>query len=481
MTEKSIGKNAVLNTMRTLMTVVFPLVTFPYVSRVLQPYELGRYNFAASVVSYFSLIAALGISAYAIREGIAFRKDRAKFNEFANDIFSINIYATIFAYLLLLSYIFFSTKAQGYTVLLLIISAGMILTTIGINWVYNIFEEYGIITLVSFIFQAVSMILLFIFVKGPEDINIYVSIIILANMGPNIIYWFYGKKFCDIRFKLKPDFKNHIKPILILFSLNIAVTIYVSADTTMLGYMTGDYSVGIYSAASNIYKVVKQLLNAVVVVVIPRAALYAGTGDISGYKNLIAKMNDALFILCLPALTGLFCLSEEIILLMSGESYIEADTSLKLLSIALLFAVFGNMFANCILIPMKKDMIVLVSTVISAAVNIIFNFFLIPEYKQDAAAFTTVLAEFTVMLICFVYARKLIKIQFDLRNIVTVITGCIGIIGICLAVKEYISNIFIRTVSGIIISVLVYGIILIITKNKSVWNYLHKIKDKLSA
>lgn len=208
MKNKSIKLNAVLNGFRTILNLIFPLITFPYVSRVLSVNEVGQYNFSQSIITYFMLIAALGIDKFAVREGTKYRDNREKFNKFASEVFSINIVSTVISYLLLFIYLTFSGKTSSYATCILIFSLQIFFTTIGTEWLYSIFEEYAYITVRSIAFKILSVILLFVFVRNEGDYLAYAGITVFASVGSNILNFINARKYCKIRLTFGFDWKN---------------------------------------------------------------------------------------------------------------------------------------------------------------------------------------------------------------------------------------------------------------------------------
>lgn len=369
MKQKSIGINAILNGGKTVLNMLFPLITFPYVSRVLQSENLGKYNFSQSIITYFIMIAGLGISQYAIREGAKYRDNREQYENFASEVFSINIISSLISYVLLFICVFNIGKLYPYRIIILIFSLEIFFTTIGTEWIFSTFEEYGYITVRSIVFKVISMLLLFLLVKDADDYLKYAGITVFANVGANSLNYFYLKKRCQLHFTLKCNWERHLPPVLIMFASSIAIQIYVNSDMTMLGLMCNDKVVGIYTVAAKIYNIVKNMLSAVLVVIIPRAALLLGQNKHEEYKKLIQDILNALIVLVVPAVVGLFCLSQEIVDLIAGLGYEQANSSLRLLSIALLFCLMGWLFNDCVLIPARKEKIVLMATTISAIAN----------------------------------------------------------------------------------------------------------------
>lgn len=188
--KKSLRKNAVLSAGQKLLSIVFPLITFPYISRVLRVEDIGKINFANSIVSYFVLLSSLGILNYATREGARIRDNKEEFNQFCKEIFTINILSTCVAYAALIVACLVSSKIRSYEILILIQSFSIIGGTIGINWIYTIEEDYLYITIRTLIVQAISVVLMLTMVKIEDDYLIYAAISTFATVGANIFNFF---------------------------------------------------------------------------------------------------------------------------------------------------------------------------------------------------------------------------------------------------------------------------------------------------
>ncbi len=478
---KSLKLNMMLNAIKGLLAILFPLISFPYVSRILGVETLGKYNFAVSIISYFILLSGLGINTYAVREGARCRDNKEKLNKLANQIFTINMISTIISYILLFMLIIIVPKFHEYTTLLIILSLQLVFGTIGIEWLYAIYEEYMYITVRSIIFQILSILTLFILVKTENDINNYAIITTIAGVGSNILNYIHSRHYCNIKFTKNLELSKHLKPILILFAMNITTTIYVSSDTTILGFLSGEYAVGIYAVSTKIYTIIKRVLFSILAVSIPRLASYLGKNDKDQFNKMASNIYKTLFTLVLPAMIGMILLNKEIILIVANESYMEATISLILLSISLIF-VFGAYFwSQCVLIPLKEDKTVLKATIVSAIVNIVLNFVLIPIWNQNAAALTTIIAETIVFVWCRKSGKKFIKLDGIFKLIVKVLIGCLGIIVSVLVIKQYITNYIVYTIVSIITSVIIYGTIEILLKNDVVYSIIGKVKNRLLA
>lgn len=408
----SIVKNALLNIAKTLLSIIFPLITFPYVSRILQVDNLGKVNYAASIISYYTLFAGLGIATYAVREGARVRSSRAKLEKFVSQVFTINVIATAIVYIIFAASLLCIAEFRAYSLLLIIESFSILFTTVGVDWINIIYEDYAYITVRSFFVQLLSLIAMFIFVRSASDYYIY-AIITVASQGlVSFLNIIHIKKYCRLRITTNIEFRKHIRSILILFSNNVAVSIYVNSDMTMIGWLVGAYYVGLYAVSAKVYNLVKQVLAALYNVVIARMSFYYAEERISEFKNLLNSVINSIIIVSIPATVGMICTSREIIRLISGSNYEEATLSLQILSAAFFFAIMGGVFANCVNLPLKREKVNLIATTISAIENIGLNFWLIPLFKQNGAALTTLVAEFTVSVVLLYSVRD----HFELFN-----------------------------------------------------------------
>ena len=465
---KSLIKNAVLSSLKTLTAIVFPLITYPYITNVLSVENIGRIDFGQSIVSYFSLIAAFGISSYAVRTGSQVLSDKDTFKRFANQIFTINCLTAIFAFVSLFLAVLLPTKLLGYRSIIMIFGINILLSPFGIEWLYIIHEDFGYITIRAFFIHLLSLILMVLFVKRNEDYLLYAGLTTLATSAGNIFNFLHSSKYTRLKIVHNCEFKRYFPFLFIFFINSIATTIYLNSDKTMLGLMCDDYAVGIYAVSTKIYSIVKQLFNAVIASVIPRLAYYRKQ-NIDEYKSLINKMVNVCITFVLPAVVGLIILRKEVVVVISNSKYIEATTSLMILSFAIIFAVFGNIIANGILISLEREKHVLKGTTISAIVNLLLNFLMIPLLAQNGAAITTLLAEIVMVGISGYYARDYLKGMIDWINLIKV-TVCTILMGAgIIALKQYFttSSNIINLVVMLVCGVTVYMLLLCLVREKA--------------
>ena len=476
---KSVGTNAVLNSAKTVLSIIFPLITYPYAARILQVENMGKIDFVGSVVSYFVLFAGLGIATYATREGAAVRNDPDALTRFSNQVFSINLISSLISACALLAIIFFVPSLHDYRALMLVKGITIFGNLIGVLWVYSIFEDYLYITVRSLVVHIVALILMFAFVRDKEDYIIYAGTSVVANVGANIFNFIHARKYLRLKITCNVDFKQHLKPILVLFVTALNTTIYVNSDKTLLGIICGDYSVGLYSTAVNVYSVLKQVFAAAILVLLPRTANQVANNNLEKYKSLINKALKMILTILVPAVAGLIITSKEIVLIIAGKTYFEAFAALRILSVSLLFAVLATFMVNVVLLPNKYEKINLKGTAISAALNVILNLFILKQFKQNGAAFTTLVAEFFVFFYLYFSSKRFIKLNLDYKFLSSVVAGVVIILAVGFVCDKLAVNVFIGLIIKIILSVIAYLTVMLISKNEG-YMYLNKmLKDKL--
>ena len=475
----SVNKNAAYNTIKTVFGIIYPLITFPYISRVLMPENVGKINFGSSVVSYFMLIASLGVTTYAIRECSKVRDNRDKLQSTASQILSINILSTLIAYLALAVTLVVARPLDSYKELICIQSATIIFTTLGADWINSAIEDFKFIAMRTVGMQIVSLVLMFIFVHNPEDYIIFALISVIASSGANIINIVYRRKFCKTRLTFQIDWKKHLPPILTLFSLILAQTIYCNSDMTMLGLMKGDYEVGLYSTSVRIYNLVNQVVASVAFVVMPQLAISFAKDDFKRVNELLRYALNFIVVLGLPCLVGMNIICSSIIGTLGGNEYLGASTSLHILSLSLACSFIGGWIGNMMMLPSGRDAVCLRSGVISAVLNVVLNIFIIPIYGLNGAAFTTFLAELTGIMVMWPYIDKRIKIEKLFKMVKAPVVGSIFIAIIGLFVPKIINSYVLISCVTISISAIVYALTLIIMKDEFFMGYMRPLMDRV--
>lgn len=467
-----------LSALKGLMSAVFPLISFPYISRVLGVENLGKYNFASTFVLYFVLVANLGITPYAIRECAIVRNEREKVDELASDIFTINVVSAFSAVIVMLFILFGTEKLQPYRLTIIILALQIPLNLIGVEWLFSAFEDYYYITIRSVAVQFLSIVMLFCFVRSENSLVTYSIITVISSAGASVLNWYNAKKYCNIRLKKVYRLKKHLKSIFILFAMTVAGTIYSSTDITILGVICGDTSVGLYSVSTKIYLVVKTVISSIVLVSIPRLSSIVGTKDDKNFSETAGEIYSILLTFAIPAMIGLILLRKNIVAILAGLEYTQAQSSLLILAVSLLFALGSYFWGQSVLIPLGKEKYVFCVTAIFALLNFALNIILIPRYHENAAAFTTLLAEAGSFAMFKLKAHQYMAKSSEHHNLGKIIVGTVWIIICNYSFLRIFGNSIIYICGTIITSVVGYFLIEYFLKNEVVSDAISKIKFK---
>lgn len=475
----TISKNNIYNTIKTIFSIIFPIITFPYISRTLGAENIGKINYGLSIVNYFSLIASLGITTYAIRECSKNRNDKKSLSNTVSQILSINVITTCISYFLLFTILFLVQKLESYRCLIIIQSSMIIFATLGADWLNSAMEDFRYITLRTVFMQIISLVLMIIFVKEQGDYIKYTLITIVANSGANIINILYRRKYCTARFVLDIDWKKHLPPIITLFSMMIFQTVITNADTTMLGIIKGDVEVGLYSTSLKIYNLVNQVVAAIAWVVMPQLSSGFANKDYIEINRVLKYALNHTFVLGIPCIVGLNVLTRELILFFAGNEFIDASMSLHILTISLGLSFMGGFFGNMILLPSGREKLFLISCIASAVVNVILNALIIPFWGLNGAAFTTVVSQLVFLINILPNIEKDIKIDGIIEMLKGPIVGGTFIVAVCLIEKTIIKNNLILVCVAVFTSMIVYGSTLYALKNEYFMQTIKPIVKRL--
>ena len=407
---KSVKFNFIMNFILTLSNFIFPLITFPYVSRILQASGLGKVGFATSIIVYFSMIAMMGIPTYGIKACAKIRDDSYKLTKTVYELLILNTIFLAFALTLLLLSVIFIDKLYIDKELYIILAFSMLFNVLGIEWLYKALEQYSYITIRSIFFKIASLILLFIFVKESNDILPYAMLTVLASVGAGILNFYNLRKIITlykITFK-QLEITKHIKPSFTFFLLTISITIYVNLDSVMLGFMTSDDNVGYYSAAVKIKQILVSLVTSLGAVMLPRLAFYYEQKRFDEFKALVKDALDFILIVSLPLTIYFTLYAKDAILLLSGESFLASVEPMQIIMPTVFFIALSNLMGWQILVPMDREKQIVFSTIIGAVIGGIINFFAIPHLGVNGAAIANLCAECAVVIVQVVLLRKFI-------------------------------------------------------------------------
>lgn len=472
----NIKKNSAYNMIKTCVQMLFPLITYPYVLRILLPDNMGKYNFSVSIATYFSLIATLGVSTYAIRECAKEKEDRERLGSLASQIYTINMCTTAISLMLLFIAVFSVPKLNSYRALILIQGGSILLSTLGTDWLFSAVEDFRFLTLRTIFAQVAGAACIFLLVRKPEDYVLYAIINVLSLNGVQIINLFYRRKYCIVKIVSDKTLMRHVTPILLLFSMMFAQQILASSDSVMLGFFRNDYEVGIYGVASKIYSVLNSTVASITWVLLPGISAAYASKDGSDIKSLLRYGISIMVTLGIPVVAGTFFLAPEMVLLLGGSEYSEAVILVQIIAFVLLLSFAGNIIFNLCLLAAGRDKICALNCIFNATLNIVLNLIFIPKYGAVAAALTTLWS----MVFSLLFALPFVNLKllsFKIKEFSGAIIEAAIIWGVVELSRMVFSDIIVVFFS-FVVSVIVYMVILLLTKNELFIDIVNKVKRR---
>ena len=412
----NVRKNISYNIIYQILIILLPLITSPYISRVLGAESLGICSYLHSIVSYFSFFILLGLNNYGSKTIAQVKSDKTNLSKNFCAIFCMQLLSSVIVILIYIVYII--SPLCNYKIYSLIQLLYLFGSALNINWFFFGMEKFKLTVIRNTIVKILSVLSIFIFVKKTTDIYIYIIILSLTNLFTSVFLWGFLKKeieLCKIGFK---DIKQHIKPNLILFIPIIAVSCYKIMDKIMLGNMSEINQVALYENAEKIIQVPISIVTAIGTVMLPKISNLLSEGKEEETKMYVNKSFDLIMMIAFPMTFGIMAVCEKFMPLYLGAEFTETGLFTKYLAITVIFVSFANVIRTQYLIPKNKNKIFILSLVCGAFVNLIINILLIPKFSGMGAIIGTIFAEFTVMIYQTLAVFKEMQIHKYIKNIV---------------------------------------------------------------
>ena len=479
MQQNNLKVNFIMNAFLTMSSFIFPLITFPYISRILGPSGTGLVSFATSIVTYFALFAQLGIPTYGIRAVARVRDDKVLLSKTVQEIFIINILMSACVYIFFFIALELVPQMYASRNLFLIISSTIIFNAIGMDWLYKGLEKYTYITFLSILFKFIALILMFLCVHQKSDYVVYGAISIFAASASNICNFFNVHKLIYLKPMGNFEFKYHLRPIMIFFAMACATTIYTNLDTVMIGFMKSNTDVGFYNAATKIKTILVSIVTSLGVVLLPRASYYIEHDQIDEFKRISAKAINFVLLISLPLSIYFIMFAKEVIVFLSGSVYLKAILPMQILMPTLIFIGLTNIMGIQMLIPLGREKVVLYSEIAGAIVDLVINILLIPVMASAGAAIGTLVAEGVVWLVQFLALKEDVKEAYLKINYKSIISSLVLSILFAYSIKLLCLNSFFTLVISALIFFGVYFLILTLMKEPLINEIEYQILSKI--
>lgn len=479
MSKKNIAKNYLYNLGYQILALILPLITTPYLSRVLGAENIGIYSYTLSITTYFILFGSLGVSMYGQRE-IAYVQDDLKkrsctfFEIFIMKCITLSISLGMF-------YLSFCLDGQYhlyYRILILEIIANIV----DISWYFQGLEEFKKTVIRNSLVKLISVVCIFLFVKSSNDLSKYFVIYALSTFLGNLSLWIYMPRYVKMQ-KLKSlNIKRHIKPAIMLFIPQIATQVYTVLDKTMIGAIVIDKSeVGYYEQAQKIVKLLLTLATSLGTVMMPRIASTFARGNRKKVKEYMNKSFAFIMMIAMPLTFGIISTAHSFVPLFYGPGYEKVTPLLCVISPIIILIGLSNVTGTQYLLPTKQQNKYTISVIIGATINFILNFILIKKYASLGASIATVFAEFSVTLVQFILIRKEIKMGDIIKMTYKYLISSIIMFYISILVSHFIINNLLSILVQVAISIISYFGVLILLKDKMIIEGINLLKQKLKV
>ena len=475
---QSVKINYILNLINTGTQMLFPLITFPYVCRVIEADGIGQINFFQSIISYISLFTCLGIPMYAIREIARDRSDVVQMNRTAMEILLLHSMLTLVGYAIVAILCLTVPQIQVNIPLFLILSLTIFFTAIGCEWFYQGIEDFKYITIRGLIIKTVSVVLLFIFVKSKTDLLYYGCYTVFGVLGGNIFNFFRLRKYIhreNIIFS-ELHIKRHIKPVLKVFSFSVVTSIYLQLNTVLLGFLKNALAVGYFAAATKVMQMLLTMSACLGSVMMPRASHLIAENKEDEFNRLIQKSYDFTLAIALPMTIGLIFCAPSLITALCGVKFEHSILPSQIIAPIILMVAISNVFGIQVLFPKGKINIVTLCCGIGAVADLILNLCLIPFFSYIGTSIAYLGAEVATTVSMYFIGRKYIPIIYFKKSHLTYALGCVvmalALYGISLLQLPTLTTLLLQGCCG----VLAYFIILCICKDEMLVQILSKIK-----
>ena len=414
----SIKKNFAYSSILTTSSYIFPLLTFPYVNRVLGVNNIGICSFVEGVVGYFMLFSAMGIGTLAIREVAKYKSDKLSLSKAFSSLLSLNMLTTFIAMVILFVSILIIPEFERHEGMFYIAIGQILFKTLLIEWLFIGLEDFKYITIRTILIKVIYVLFVFIFINTPDDYQKYFALNVLAVVVNAIVNMLYSRHF--VAYTLKGiRIKQYIEPFIVLGIYGILTSLYKSFNIVFLGFSSNDVQVGYYSTATRVYSIILSLFTAFTGVMLPRMSSLVAEGKSAEFLSLANKSVDALLFFTIPLIVISEFFAPNIIYLLAGTGYEGAVLPMRIVMPLMLVIGYEQIIIIQMLMPLKKDRAILINSFWGGICALILNFVLVPRLESIGSAIVWVCSELLVLLSAQYFIYKYVKFDFPFSKMIS--------------------------------------------------------------
>lgn len=473
-----IRRNFVYNAVLTVSNYLFPLITYPYISRVLGPANLGVYNFIDSIINYYILFSMMGIGTIAIREIAKTRESPKGMAKAFSSLFVLNSISTFIILIILFISVYTVPKLYEYKDLMYIGAIKLIFNFLLIEWFFKGIENFKYITQRSIVVKSLYVIAIFVFVRDSQDYKICYLLSVIMIVLNSILNIFYSRKFVVFSFK-NIAFKPYIRSFLVLGIYGLLISMYTSFNVAYLGFVSNDAEVGYYTTATKLYSILLSLFTAFTAVMLPRMSSLIADGEYNEFKRLTEKSKDVLFAIAMPLIVVAVVFAPNIVFLLSGSGYEPAVLPMRIVMPLIFVIGYEQIIIIQILMPLKKDKAILINSILGALIGVFMNVLLVSKLGSVGSSIVWVCSEIVVLSSAQYFVRKYIGYRFPYEKVMRNILYSIPIFAICYTISLLNFPSFYVLLMGMLLAGVYYLIVgYIFLKNELIIDIVQRVRTQ---
>lgn len=472
---QDLKKNFFYSSILTSANYIFPLLTYPYVSRVLGVTNIGICNFIDSIINYYVLFSAMGILSVGIREVAASRNDRQSLSKTFSSLLCLNAVSTTIVLVLLVISIFTVDRLYEYKELMFVGFFKVLANYLLIEWFYKGIEDFKYITMCNLFTKVLYVVGVFVFVRESADYGIYYLLSMLMIAGSAFINLVHSRKFVDFSIhgiSLKP----YIPAFLILGIYFLLTSMYTTFNVTYLGFVCGETEVGYYSTATKLHSIFLALFTAFTGVMMPRMSALASEGLFDELRTLFAKSLHVLFVFSIPVIIIAVVFAPQIVYVISGPGYEDAVHPMRIVMPLILIIGYEQIAVIQVLMPLKKDRAIFINSAVGAFVGLLANILLVGCLKSVGSALVWLASELVVLSLSAYYLKKYVNLDFPFKELFKYISLSIPCVILSGLIYEVVPNKIVSLLSGaLVVSAYYYVLYVKVMKDPLILSLLQRI------
>ena len=475
---KSLSKGGVYYLIYNVLNMAFPFITGVYVARKLLSANIGEVAAAQNLATYFTILAFLGIPTYGLREIAKVRNDKEKRNLVFSELYVINLISTIVFCALYFALILAVPKYSENFKLYAITGIAIALNAFNISWMYEGMEEFRFISIRNLVFKAASFLLLVLLVRKTEDYMKYAVVTVLGTAGNYIVNMIYSPRFAKLSFH-DLNLRRHMRAILYLVMVNLAIEIYSLMDITMMNYMSSAESIAYYKYGIGIHRILLQVVNTFTMVLVPRISYYYKENRKEDFNLLVSKGMKLIILTAVPMIIGIQFVSNFLIPKLYGEEYLPSAIVLRMFSVLLLISPTGYLLGSRMLLVTdhEKKMVICVGS--GAVVNLIGNAILIPILHEYGATIASIISEIVVMMVYVYFGRKYFNLIKMKGTIWKTAAAGFAMTAVLLACSFLEINEWMKLIVQVAMAVATYLVAMVLMKEDTISQYTNAIRKRV--